>query len=298
MLPDATVLETPIALHCSKNDMIHAARHIVSNTAPLAGLRILVTRARHQSSQLSEQLKEKGATVIEIPLLEIKPKLSPELEDKIQYIDQYDWIFFASKNAVDTFMQQVSADETVVEKIKRVKIAAIGPATARVLDRWGLKISFHPSDFIAESFVQGFPNYPDLNGVRVLWPRGNLGRDYIARKLNEAGAAIDVVVTYESCLPNDAYESGSKISALIETQALDAIALTSGQTARNLATVLSKFLPERNQLSAFLKDVYIVTIGPETTQAALNSLGKVNIEAEEHTTKGLVAALIKQLPTR
>lgn len=275
--------------------MLYPARHIVNNTAPLTGWRILVTRARHQSSQLSEQLKEKGAVVIEMPLLEIKPKRSPELEDKIQYIDQYDWIFFASKNAVDTFMQQIAMNETAIEKFKRAKIAAIGPATARALAKWDLKTSFYPSNFIAESFVQEFPDYPKLDGVRILWPRGNLGRDYIVQKLTEAGAYVDVVAIYESCPPADAEESGSKISALIEAHALDAITLTSGQTARNLASVLSEFLPEQTDMATFLKDLLIVTIGPETTLAALTYLGKVDIEAREHTISGLVNEFVKHL---
>ncbi len=43
----------------------------VKNKTPLAGVRILVGRARHQASALSSRLSALGAEVIEIPFIEI-----------------------------------------------------------------------------------------------------------------------------------------------------------------------------------------------------------------------------------
>ena len=43
------------------------------NRLPLAGSRILVTRAAHQAGKLSERLRALGAEPVEVPVLEIQP---------------------------------------------------------------------------------------------------------------------------------------------------------------------------------------------------------------------------------
>ena len=42
------------------------------NQLPLRGVRVLVGRARHQAGALSAELRKQGATVIEIPFIEIR----------------------------------------------------------------------------------------------------------------------------------------------------------------------------------------------------------------------------------
>jgi len=43
---------------------------------PLAGRRVLVTRAAHQASKLSDGLRALGAEPVEVPVLEIRPPIS------------------------------------------------------------------------------------------------------------------------------------------------------------------------------------------------------------------------------
>ena len=52
------------------------------SSLPLAGRRVLVTRAAHQAGTLSNGLRELGAEAIEIPVLEIRPPVSFEPLDK------------------------------------------------------------------------------------------------------------------------------------------------------------------------------------------------------------------------
>ena len=45
----------------------------MSSGRPLAGKRILITRARHQAGRLAEALETQGAEVLRLPTIEIVP---------------------------------------------------------------------------------------------------------------------------------------------------------------------------------------------------------------------------------
>ena len=73
-------------------------------TQPLAGRRILVTRAAKQAGKLSEGLRALGAEAVEVPVIEICPPASYEpLDDALRRVDSYDWLLFTSMNAVVPF---------------------------------------------------------------------------------------------------------------------------------------------------------------------------------------------------
>ena len=70
---------------------------------PLAGTRILVGRTRHQAGSLSAGLRSLGASVIEIPFIEIrKPQSYRPLDDVLKNIRSYDWLVLTSANGVDS----------------------------------------------------------------------------------------------------------------------------------------------------------------------------------------------------
>src|ERR1700758_4279062 len=75
---------------------------------PLSGIRVLVGRARHQAGALSSELRALGATVIEIPFIEIrKPKLFRPLDDALKNIDAYDWLILTSVNGVEAMWERL-----------------------------------------------------------------------------------------------------------------------------------------------------------------------------------------------
>src|ERR1035441_11118859 len=68
---------------------------------PLAGRRVLVTRALHQAGKLSEGLRALGAEAVEVPVLEIRPPVSFEpLDVALHQLKSYDWLILTSANAV------------------------------------------------------------------------------------------------------------------------------------------------------------------------------------------------------
>ncbi|HKN71600.1 MAG TPA: uroporphyrinogen-III synthase, partial [Terriglobales bacterium] len=96
---------------------------------PLAGTRILVGRARHQAGSLSASLRSLGATVIEIPFIEIrKPQSYRPLDDALRNIRNCDWLILTSANGVEAMWERVRKLRITRTNLQHLQIAAIGPA--------------------------------------------------------------------------------------------------------------------------------------------------------------------------
>jgi len=280
---------------------------------PLKGTRVVVTRSQKQAASLSSKFRNLGAEVYEFPVISITPPDTwAPLDEAIEKIKQYDWVLFASANAVDAFVSRTEAVGIGKEELDFTKFAVIGPGTANALAERSMKPSFCPSTFIAETLVAEFPGYPNLNGKRILWPRTNVGRPYVIDKMREAGAQVDVVESYHTSLPANEEEIAERLTTLLWKNVIDVITLASAQSARNLRhildTGLKKKMGDRNlevpietdALSYALEGVVIATIGPETSAAAKKHLGRVDIEASVFTIDGLVDAVVngvKQVST-
>ena len=76
---------------------------------PLAGRRVLVTRAAHQAAELSEGLRALGAEPVEVPVLDIRLTSDVALLDRVlQRLDRYDWLLFTSANTLSFSMPGTS----------------------------------------------------------------------------------------------------------------------------------------------------------------------------------------------
>ncbi|HXE57527.1 MAG TPA: uroporphyrinogen-III synthase, partial [Gemmatimonadales bacterium] len=68
---------------------------------PLAGCRVVVTRAPEQARPLVARLEELGAVPLPCPAIRIEPPDDPApLDEALRRIDRYDWVAFTSANAV------------------------------------------------------------------------------------------------------------------------------------------------------------------------------------------------------
>jgi uroporphyrinogen-III synthase len=270
-------------------------------TAPLKGKRILVTRSLAQAPELSRRLEALGASVQALPLTSILPPWQwNEVDGAIARIDQFDWIVFASVNAVSFFLKRCAERQQL--KNVTASIAAIGPATVEKLKEFGLRASFVPSSYTAEKFASQFKERnPDLAGKRILWPRGNLGRLLIAEELKAVGAAVECVECYRNLQPEAQPELAATLTQLLKRRDLDAILFTSGQAVKNFASLVMdrsrQSGPESSAQAPVamveLEDVCIVSIGPETSKTCRAMLGKLSAEASTHTIDGLLETVIE-----
>ena len=166
----------------------------------LAGMRILVGRARHQASALSAGLQALGAEVIEIPLIEIRrpPSYKP-LDTALKQLEKYKWLILTSVNGVEALAGRLEHLGIEAHRLRHLKIAAIGPSTCGRIEKLGLAVSVMPPRYVAESVVESLRD--KVKDQRVLLVRAKVARDVIPRELETIGARVDTVAAYETVMP-------------------------------------------------------------------------------------------------
>src|SRR5258707_15801137 len=114
----------------------------MSTHQPLAGKRILITRARHQAGRLADALEERGAEVLRLPTIEIvPPETYAHLDALLEVISGFDWLIVTSANGATALADRMQFLKIRPEQLKHLQIAAIGPATAVALGLVGLTVS-------------------------------------------------------------------------------------------------------------------------------------------------------------
>lgn len=255
---------------------------------PLAGTRILVGRARHQAASLSKSLRSLGASVIEIPFIEIrKPQSYAPLDAALNNMKSYDWLILTSANGVEAMWGRVQKLRIPRTKLKHLQIAAIGPATKKAIVKHGLKVRMVPEEYVAESIVQGLRD--EVKGKRVVLIRAKVARDVIPEELRAAGAEVDVIEAYETVVPEKSRVSLAKLMKN-PSRRPHLVTFTSSSTAKNFAELLGNDAGSRN--GAPFKNVQFASIGP-VTSSTLRKLGMpASIEAREYTMGGLIRAMV------
>jgi len=264
----------------------------IAGDQPLAGVRVLVGRARHQAGALSGELQKLGATVLEIPFIEIrKPRSFKPLDSALRNLDGYDWLILTSANGVEAMWERL-AKLRLKQNFKDLNVAAIGPATKRAIEQHGIHVDVVPKEYVAESVVRSLQRR--VRGKRVLLVRAKVARDVIPTELRKAGAHVDVVEAYETVVPQS---SRTRLQSALKNprRRPHVVTFTSSSTARNFVTLLGA-------RKANFNDVKLASIGP-VTSSTLRELGlRADIAARKFTIPGLVEAIVrfmsKQSPSK
>ncbi|MEH2057782.1 MAG: uroporphyrinogen-III C-methyltransferase [Nostoc sp.] len=255
----------------------------------LTGKTILVTRSVGQSSQFSDRLMALGATVIEMPTLEIGPPSSWEdLDNAIAHLSEFDWLILTSTNGIDYFFERLIAQGKDTRALAGVKIAVVGEKTAHSLKQHSLQADFIPPNFVADSLVENFPE--KLDGKKVLFPRVESGgREVLVKELTLKGAKVIEVAAYQSCCPNSIPRAAE---LALQNGKVDVITFASSKTVQFFCQLTNNIFYSNYNASQFLEGVCIASIGPQTSKTCHVLFGRVDVEAEEYTLDGLTKALI------
>ncbi len=243
---------------------------------PLQGMRILITRPKEQSEPLAEEVARLGGIPIEFPTIRIDPTSGDEeIERSAQNAGSYDWIVFTSANGAKLLLG-TNAKKALEPRGQNPRIAAVGPSTAKAVEEFGLKCSFIPSDYLTASLAY---ELPDVNGQRVLLVRAEETDSHMASVLKKRGAKVDEIHPYRVTIappatPPDAY---------------DAILFTSPSTVLGFRETIPESQAPRN------RNPIVCCIGPVTARAAETQGFKVDVVAKEHTTQGIVNALVERV---
>ena len=270
----------------------HPQPLIRESSRPLAGCRVLVSRAKKQAGALSSQLRDLGCDVIEIPFIEIrKPKSFQALDRALANFQHCDWLILTSVNGVEALFDRMTKKKIDASAVAHLHIAAIGPATRKAIEKHGLAVAVTPQEYVAESVVRALRRR--VNGKRVLLVRAKVARDVIPRELRKVAAAVDVIEAYETVVPR---ASATKLRSLLadEKHRPHAITFTSSSTVKNFVGLLGlRAARAALKKSGLKRGVHSASIGP-VTSATLGEFGlPVDIQAAEYTVPGLVAAIRK-----
>lgn len=251
-----------------------------------------MTRARAQARSLSALLEVQGAEVIEIPTIRIAPLRDyTQVDQAIARLAEYQWIAFTSQNAVIAFLDRLTARGRSAALLGGLRVAAIGPATARALEACGIRPQLAPQRFVAEALVEAFAGQPQeaLRGARVLLPRAFDARTTLPEGLRALGAAVDVVPVYR--VEADRQQDPLTVQRLLR-ETIDAVTFTSPSTVRNFLELLGQ------DVAPALGHSLVACIGPVTAAAARECGVAVGLVAETYTIPGLVEALLGRLGPR
>ena len=262
---------------------------------------ILNTRPKHQAGELSRLLAEKGAEVIEIPMIDILP-LASLLEIKAAIEQGKDtWLIFTSENGVRQVLSHIRTN---------MRIAVIGKKTAGVLRTYGIEPLFVAREADSEHFASGFLAYLSDIGekaAKVLLLRGKAANKSLPKLLIHGGLQVAELPVYDSVMPDFSQRQQMLLKAcfsgpMCEKEAqslpprlcqfgLDILILSSPLGARNLLAASKKLLSSDADWQRRIFETPAAVIGPTTAQEAAKLGWKTLISSAEASAQGMVAAI-------
>lgn len=239
---------------------------------PLRGERIVITRAAGQAAGWSRAFNAAGAEVEHLPLIEIVPPRDlAALAEAARKIDTFDWLVLTSANAVEAFMPLIGRPVP-----PGLRIAVVGPATARTLAGLGLEADLEAARPQAEGLVEELARR--VCGQRVLFPRADDARATLTDGLRAAGAEVEDVVAYAKHRPAGC---GERLKALSNEPRPWWITLSSPRIARTFVELVPGAVAQT------------LSIGPVTSEA-LRALGvEPTAEAARPTAEAMIDAIVE-----
>jgi len=244
----------------------------------LAGKRIVVTRAEAQAADLCRELERAGALVVRSPSIQVEPPESHAPVDAVlARINEYRWIVFTSSNGVHAVLSRMSELGLPPASLDDARVAAVGAATARTLEVYGIRPGFLPraerSRALAESLAP-------VEGEHILLARADIADPTVAETLRGRGAGrVDDVAAYRTMLLRPSAETLEELRL-----GVDGITFTSPSTVRGFLGIG----PEWRDL---LDGVVVASLGPATTAVAREEGIEIDGEAAERSMAGLVETL-------
>jgi uroporphyrinogen-III synthase len=249
----------------------------------LAGKRVVVTRPAEQSEALVKALEEQGAVAVVVPMVAFAPPddVRP-LDEAIQEAGRYDWMFLTSQNALRALQERgESLGIRLAEAAGKVKIAAVGPATAEAAEHAGLHVEYvavkHQGKAMAEELAER------LRSRSVLLPRSDRANPELVEKLRELGARVKEVVAYKTVQPA---EGSIARARQMVNEGADAVLFFSPSAVHHLQQVVGE-----GKFQELAKCALFAAIGPVTEKALQQKKVERTALARDTTVRAVIEIL-------
>jgi uroporphyrinogen-III synthase len=250
----------------------------------LEGLKVIITRPLDQGTATAAAVAQAGGVPAVLPMIRILPAAdTAACDEALAALDRFEGVVFASANAVHAFFERVRSVGIDPAVWHRVATYAVGPGTARALEREGVTAVAVPMASTGAA-LGALLGTGDVQGKRFFLPRGDRGREEIADALAAAGAAVVPVVVYHTAGPDPA--TAAAMRAELEAPGHKALFFASPSAVEEFARLFSV-----QKLDAAVQQCIVVVIG-STTGAAAGRFGiPVHATAAEATDSGMIGAL-------
>jgi uroporphyrinogen-III synthase len=236
---------------------------------------VLVTRAIGQAAPLSQELRQLGAAVVEIPAISILPVASREdLRATALNLRGHRpprWMAETSSNAAEALRTL-----SLPEDLAGIRVATVGEPTARALRDIGVNVELVAPGTGAGALADRLIGAGA--GAGAVWlPQGEAARMELGERLRQAGAEVVVTLCYRTVpmaglrrLLIPAFAEGVDAVTLLSPSAAEAVIAAIGASA--------------------LCGLSVVCVG-KTTAAALSRHGLSPVVAARGDAEGVAAAV-------
>jgi uroporphyrinogen-III synthase len=258
----------------------------VTAVGPLDSRVVIVTRPPEQSEQLAGKLRERGATIVSAPAIELIPAPRSALDRAARELSKgrYAWALFTSRAGVEAVASALARVGTGFGAIS-CRLAAVGEGTARALKDVGASADLIPPTFTTQALGRAMPR----GTGRVLLARADIAPQGLEEALVQKGWTPDKVDAYRT---RRASRLPGTVKETIRAGSVDAVTFTSASTVEGFRALVRPLLDDGAPLPR------AVCIGPVTAAAARNAGFRVVAVARPHTIDGLVAAVERALKPR
>lgn len=194
----------------------------------LAGIGVLVTRPRHQATELVAAIESHGGSAVELPVLEIVPREEDSVLKDASGLRNPDIAIFVSSNAVKYGLAYADTAE----------IAVVGPATAAAVEVAGQSVAIRSAAGYDSEHLLATPELQDVNDKTVRIIRGNVGRELLADSLRERGAVVEYLAVYDRKVPLYPETDMEKLAQQWRSGGINVVTVMSIESLRNLVTIL------------------------------------------------------------
>ena len=251
--------------------------------SPLAGRRVVITRALAQSLELAELLTTAGAIPILFPLVAYAPPQDfAPLDRALARLGEFDWLILTSENTVRAISDRMRELHISVSRDGCPQlIACVGPTTARAAEAAGFKVTHTAKTHSGVGLAAELGD--SVRNQHVFLPRSDRANPDLPAALTRNGAKVEEVVGYRTITSAHFDED---VRSQIAANEIDAVMFFSPTAVEHFVEMFGV-----EKLRAVGRERAIVSIGP-ITAAALEKSG-VNgfITSEETNSKAALQAL-------
>lgn len=239
----------------------------------LKGKTVVVTRPEDRSGTLTQRLRELGAEVVDYPCIRtVAREENPELEEAIGNLSRYRCLVFTSPAGPEIFFRRLRAAGRDARALSGLTLAAIGPKTAKALEKHGVTADLMPETYDSDHLAK------TLEAVEgpVLLCRASRGSTALPEMLESKGIPFADVPIYDTVYTSP---DPQKVDALLGEKLL--VTFTSASTVRGFV----ESLPGRD-----LKNVIGCCIGRQT-EAEAKKYGLTTVVSQEATMESLMETI-------